>query len=139
MLYSYAKCCNPIPGDPIIGYTTVGEGIKIHRKTCNNLINLSAVDSSKLIPVQWPYSEEKYFVAGIIIKGDDRPGILNDIANTIVTFGNTNIKSININTSNLNFEGTITLYVNNLDYLNKLIQRLKKVKGIYTIERFKSS
>lgn len=139
MLYSYAKCCNPIPGDPVIGYITVGEGIKIHRKTCNNLLNLSTEDSSKLIPVQWPYSEESYFVAGLIVKGDDRPGILNDIANTIVTYGNTNIKSININTDNTNFEGTITLYVNNLEYLNKLIQRLKKVKGVYTIERFESS
>jgi RelA/SpoT family (p)ppGpp synthetase len=139
MLYSYAKCCNPIPGDPIIGYITLGEGIKIHRKTCNNLLNLSDADSSKLIPVQWPYSEESYFVAGLIVKGEDRPGILNDIANTIVTYGNTNIKSLNINTNESNFEGTITLYVNNLEYLNKLIQRLKKVKGVYTIERFESS
>ncbi len=139
MLYSYAKCCNPIPGDPIIGYITLGEGIKIHRKTCNNLLNLSAADSSKLIPVEWPYSEESYFVAGLIVKGEDRPGILNDIANTIVTYGNTNIKSLNINTNESNFEGTITLYVNNLEYLNKLIQRLKKVKGVYTIERFESS
>jgi len=139
MLYSYAKCCNPIPGDPIIGYITLGEGIKIHRKTCNNLLNLSAADSSKLIPVEWPYSEESYFVAGLLVKGEDRPGILNDIANSIVNYGNTNIKSININTNESNFEGTITLFVNNLEYLNKLIQRLKKVKGVYTIERFESS
>lgn len=139
MLYSYAKCCNPIPGDPIIGYITLGEGIKIHRKTCNNLLNLSAEDSSKLIPVQWPYSEGSYFVAGLIVKGEDRPGILNDIANTIVTYGNTNIKSLNINTNESNFEGTITLFVNNLEYLNKLIQKLKKVKGVYTVERFESS
>ncbi len=138
MLYSYAKCCNPIPGDPIIGFITVGEGIKIHRKTCNNLLNISAGDSSKLIPVQWPYSDESYFVAGLIIKGEDRPGIVNDIANIIVTYSNTNIKSININTNDSNFEGTITIYVNNLEYLNKLIQRLKKVKGVYTVERFES-
>ena len=138
MLYSYAKCCNPIPGDPIIGYITVGEGIKIHRKTCNNLLNLSTGDSSKLIPVQWHYADQSYFVAGIIVKGEDRPGILNDIANIIVTYSNTNIKSININTNDSNFEGTITLYVNNLEYLNKLIQRLKKVKGVYNVERFES-
>jgi GTP pyrophosphokinase len=138
MLYSYAKCCNPIPGDPVIGYITVGEGIKIHRKTCNNLINLSTGDSSKLIQVDWPYSEGSYFVAGMIIKGEDRPGILNDIAHTIVSFGNTNIKSININANFSNFEGTITLYVNNLEYLNRLIERLKKVKGVYTVERFES-
>ncbi len=74
MLYSYAKCCNPIPGDPIIGYITLGEGIKIHRKTCNNLLNLSDADSSKLIPVQWPYSEESYFVAGLIVKGGRQTG-----------------------------------------------------------------
>ena len=138
MLYSYAKCCNPIPGDPIIGYITLGEGIKIHRKTCNNLLNLSAGDSSKLITVQWPYSDESYFVAGLIVKGEDRPGIVNDIANIIVSYSNTNIKSININTNDSNFEGTITIYVNNLEYLNKLIQRLKKVKGVYTVERFES-
>ena len=136
LLYSYAKCCNPIPGDPIIGYITVGEGIKIHRKTCLNLLNLSTSDSGKLVPVEWPYSEDSFFVAGLLIKGEDRPGILNDIANTIVTFGNTNIKSININANNSSFEGTITLYVNNLDYLNRLIERIKKVRGIYSVERF---
>jgi GTP diphosphokinase / guanosine-3',5'-bis(diphosphate) 3'-diphosphatase len=139
MLYSYAKCCNPIPGDPVIGYVTIGEGIKIHRKTCNNLLNLSKGDDSKLVTVEWPYSEESYFVAGLIVKGEDRPGILNDIANTIVTYSNTNIKSININTNYSNFEGTITLFVNNLEYLNRLIERLKKVKGIYTVERFEGS
>lgn len=139
MLYSYAKCCNPIPGDPVIGYITVGEGIKIHRKTCNNLLNLSKGDDSKLISVQWPYSEESYFVAGLIVKGEDRPGILNDIANTIVSYSNTNIKSLNINTSNSNFDGTITLYVNNLEYLNRLIDRLKKVQGVYSVERLEGN
>ncbi|MFC2102995.1 RelA/SpoT family protein [Bacteroidota bacterium] len=138
MLYSYAKCCNPIPGDPVIGFITVGDGLKIHRKTCNNLIKLSAGESDKLISVQWPYAENSYFVAGLIIKGEDRPGILNDIAHTIVSFGNTNIKSLNINTNQSSFEGTLTLYVNNLEYLKRLMDRLKKVKGVYNIERFES-
>jgi len=136
MLYSYAKCCNPIPGDPVIGFITVGDGLKIHRKTCNNLINLSMGEAGKLISVQWPYAENSYFVAGLIIKGEDRPGILNDIAHTIVSFGNTNIKSLNINTEQSSFEGTLTLYVNNLEYLKRLIDRLNKVKGVYTVERF---
>lgn len=136
LLYSFAKCCNPIPGDPVIGFITVGEGIKIHRKTCSNLLNLTTGDSGKLVTVEWPYSEDYFFVAGLIIKGEDRPGILNDIAHAIVTFANTNIKSININTNQSNFEGTITLYVNNLDYLNRLIEKIKKVKGIYNVERF---
>jgi RelA/SpoT family (p)ppGpp synthetase len=138
MLYSYAKCCNPIPGDPVIGFITIGDGLKIHRKTCNNLIKLSAGESDKLVSVQWPYSENSFFVAGIIIKGEDRPGILNDIAHTIVSYGNTNIKSLNINTNDSNFDGTLTLFVNSLDYLKRLIEKLKKIKGVYTVERFES-
>ncbi len=139
LMYAFAKCCNPIPGDPVIGFITIGEGIKIHRKTCNNLVNLSSVDPSKLIPVQWPKTEGSTFVAGISMKGDDTPGILNDIAHTIVSYQNTNIKSININTNDSNFEGNVTVYVNGLDHLNRLIDRLKKIKGIYTVERFESN
>ena len=139
LLYSFAKCCKPIPGDPVIGYITVGEGIKIHRKTCVNLLNISTNDSSKLIPVQWPQSEESNFVAGLIVKGEDSPGILNDIAHSIVSFKTTNIKSININTNDSTFEGSVTVYVNNLEHLNRLIDRLKKVKGVYLVERFEGS
>lgn len=137
--YSYAKCCNPIPGDPVIGYITIGEGIKIHRKTCNNLINLSSSDSSKLIPVQWPETEESLFVAGLTVKGEDRPGILNDIAHAIVTYQNTNIKSINISTTDSMFDGSVTVYVHNLEHLGRIIDRIKKLEGIFTVERFESS
>ncbi len=139
ILYDYAKCCSPIPGDPVIGYITVGEGIKIHRKTCNNLINLSKSDSSKLVPVQWPSTDGSFFVAGLLVRGEDNPGIVNEIANTIVSYRNTNIKSINISTNESTFEGSITLYVSNLEHLNILLERLKKVKGLYRIERFEGS
>jgi len=139
ILYTYAKCCNPIPGDPVIGYITVGEGIKIHRKNCVNLLNLSVQDSSKLVNVQWPETEDNLFVAGLTIRGEDRPGILNDISHTIVTYRNTNIKSININTTDSTFEGSVTLYVQNLEHLNRIIERLKKVQGIYSVERFEST
>jgi len=139
LLYSFAKCCKPIPGDPVIGYITVGEGIKIHRKTCTNLLNISTNESNKLIPVEWPQTEESNFVAGLIVKGEDSPGILNDIAHAIVTFRTTNIKSININTNDSTFEGSVTVYVNNLEHLNRLIDRLKKVRGVYLVERFESN
>jgi RelA/SpoT family (p)ppGpp synthetase len=139
ILYTYAKCCNPIPGDPVIGYITVGEGIKIHRKSCVNLINLTGNDASKLVSVQWPEAEGSLFVAGVSVRGKDRPGILNDISHSIVTYQNTNIKSININTSDSSFEGSVAVYVNNLDHLNRIIERLKKVAGIYSVERFESS
>lgn len=139
ILYTFAKCCNPIPGDPIIGYITVGEGIKIHRKSCANLISLTANDASKLVNVQWPKAEGSLFVAGISISGKDRPGIINDISHSIVTYQNTNIKSININTSESTFEGNIAVYVSNLDHLNRIIERLKRLQGIYNAERFEST
>ncbi len=139
ILYSYAKCCNPIPGDPVIGYITIGEGIKIHRKTCSTLLRISEKDASKLIPVQWPEAESSLFVAGLTVMGEDSPGILNEISHTIVSYQNTNIKSININTNNSTFEGSVTLYVQNIDHLTRIIERLKKLKGVYTVERFESA
>ncbi len=139
ILYSYAKCCNPIPGDPVIGYITIGEGVKIHRKTCPELLRISEKDPSKLIPVQWPGSDSSLFVAGLTIMGEDSPGILNDISHTIVSYQNTNIKSININTDNSTFEGSVTIYVRNLDHLHRVIDRLKKLKGVYSVERFENS
>ncbi len=139
IMYAYAKCCNPIPGDPVIGYITVGEGVKIHRKTCNNLLNLSKIDGDKLVAVQWPGTDGNMFVAGLVLKGEDSPGILNDIAHTIVSYHNTNIKSININTNDSTFEGSVMVYVNNLEHLINLIDRLKKLRGLYKVERFESN
>lgn len=139
VLYSYAKCCNPIPGDPVIGYTTVGEGVKIHRKTCSNLLRLSEMDTSKLLPVQWPETEGSLFVAGLTVMGEDSPGILNEISHAIVSYQNTNIKSINISSTNSTFEGSVTLYVHNLEHLSKIIEKLKKIKGVYSVERFDGS
>ncbi len=139
IMYSYAKCCNPIPGDPVIGYITIGEGIKIHRKTCNNLLRMSNKDGSKLIPVQWPQSDSSYFVSGVTVMGEDSPGILNEISHTIVSYQNTNIKSINISSNDSTFEGSVTLYVQNIEHLRRIIDRLKKIRGVFSVERFESA
>lgn len=136
---SYAKCCNPIPGDPIIGYVTIGEGIKIHRKNCKNLIDKVQAGDERLVPVTWPKADGSYFIAGLIIKGEDVPGILKDISNCITNYENTNIKSVNMSAEDSIFKGTITVYVKDLDHLNKLIDRLKKINGVYSVERFDSN
>ena len=68
ILYSYAKCCNPIPGDPIVGFVTVGEGVKIHRKACNNLQKNLEKNESKFISVRWPENESSLFVAGLKVE-----------------------------------------------------------------------
>ncbi len=137
--YNFAKCCNPIPGDPVVGYITVGEGIKIHRKNCKNLINMLKSDESRLVPVDWPGANGSLFVAGITITGEDLPGVLKDISNSITSFQNTNIRSVNINTSDSMFEGAVTVQVKDIEHLNRLIERLKKHKWIYSAERFESS
>ncbi|MEJ2617290.1 MAG: hypothetical protein P8Z35_20230 [Ignavibacteriaceae bacterium] len=71
--------------------------------------------------------------------GEDAPGLLNEISHAIVSYQNTNIKSININTSNSTFEGSVTLYVHNLEHLSRIMERLKKVKSIYSVERFEGT
>lgn len=134
--YSYAKCCIPIPGDPVIGYITIGEGIKIHRKDCKNLINMSKTAPERLVPVNWPKTNGAFFIAGLIIRGEDMPGILKDISNSITTYQNTNIKSVNLTTGDSLFTGIISVYVRDLEHLNKLIERLKKNRGIFSVERF---
>jgi len=100
------------------------------------LINMLKAGEERLVPVSWPRATNSFFVAGITLRGDDMPGILKDISNSITTYQNTNIKSVNIATQDSMFKGTITVYVKDIEHLNKLIERLKKNKGIYTVERF---
>lgn len=136
IMYNYSKCCNPVPGDPIVGYITVGEGIKIHRKDCINLINMAKIASNKIVPVEWPGQRGSLFVAGIRIRGEDTPGLLNNISNSITTYRNTNIKAINMHSTDSVFHGTITVFVEDLDHLNRLMEKLKKHKAIFAVERF---
>lgn len=135
MLLAYAKCCNPIPGDPVVGYVTIGEGIKIHRRNCKTLINMISKEPEKVVDIKWPELENNKFIAGLLIKGEDSTGLLNEIAHVVVSYQNTSIKSINIDTNDSMFEGTVTLFVNNLDHLSRIIERLKKVKGVYSVQR----
>ncbi len=135
MLVSYSKCCNPIPGDPVAGFITTGEGVKIHRKTCHNLIEISKREPEKVVSIEWPEIEDSSFIVGLFVRGKDSPGILNELSNSIVAYRNTNIKSISIDSEESYFEGTITLFVQNLEHLSRIIDRLKKVKGVSSVTR----
>lgn len=141
--YVYAKCCNPIPGDSVVGFVTHGHGIKIHRKNCLNIIRLQrdaeTIDKTlkdRIVEVGWPKSNETRYLSGIKISGDDRPGILNEVAHSISSYQNTNIRSVNIDTSQSNFFGSVLVYVKDLDHLQRLIDKIKKVKGVSVVERF---
>ncbi len=134
-LHSFAKCCNPIPGDKIIGVVTVGEGIKIHRKDCLNISDIKKKIGEKLVEVSWPATDGIEFAAGILISGDDRPGLLNDVTHVISSYQNTNIRAVNIEVYDQIFDGSIIINVKNIDHLNRIIEKIKKIEGIKEVTR----
>lgn len=135
-MHQYAKCCNPIPGDEIIGYVTTGEGLKIHRKQCKNVETLRIRGQDRLVEVGWPETNGAEFLVGVRVSGEDRPKLLNDITNVISNYNSTNIRGVNIDSDDKMFDGTIILYVKNTDHLQRLIERIRKVKGVLKVERF---
>ena len=136
MMFSYANCCNPIPGEDIIGFITKTEGVKIHRKNCKNLTNLFLMDPDRIIDVQWPENSEEDFFVGIEISGEDKPGMLNDITQAIASQDSTNIKSVNISSKGSTFDGSVILMVKNINQLNQLINKIKSIGGVFDVRRF---
>jgi (p)ppGpp synthase/HD superfamily hydrolase len=135
-MHNYAKCCQPIPGDEVVGFVTVGEGIKIHRRNCKNIRLMMQMESNRIVEVQWPSENGVMFVAGVRIEGDDRPGMLNDITHAISSYLNTNIRSVNIDSVDGLFEGTFILFVQNTDHLNRILDKIRKIRGVRRAERF---
>jgi len=135
-MHQYAKCCNPIPGDDIIGFVTIGEGIKIHRKDCKNVVSKRMAESERIVEVSWPPANGADFIAALRLFGKDRPGLLSDVTHAISTYQNTNIRSVNIDSRGSMFEGQIILYVKNTDHLSRVMEKIRKVEGILEVERF---
>lgn len=135
-LHQYAKCCNPIPGDEIVGFVTIGEGIKIHRKDCRNIVSLRLAESERVVDVEWPGSSLADFLVAIHVSGKDRAGLLSDVTHAISKYQNTNIRSVNMDSKGQLFDGQIMLYVKNTEHLVRLIDRIRKVPGILDVERF---
>ncbi len=137
LLYSYAKCCNPVPGDDVVGVVTIGKGVKIHRSNCKNIQKLQADSEERLIDVSWPSTEEGAdYLVGIRVFGEDRPGMLSDLTHVISTYNNTNIRSVNIDSRDAMFDGKMTVFVKNTYHLARLMEKLRKVRGVTSVERF---
>lgn len=132
--YAYAKCCQPVPGDDVIGFVTADGVVKIHRKNCLNVSNENFLKSERIVSVSWNRKVETDFLAGIKIIGEDRIGITNQITTVISRF-DTNIRSISLHAKDGMFVGTLMVYVRNIDKLATLMDKLKKVQGIFTVER----
>ena len=133
--YKLSACCNPISGDEIFGFTTVEEGIKVHRVTCPNAIEMRSNYDYRLIKCRWVSKDSINFIAYLNIKGIDRIGLMNNITKIISAQMNVNIKSVNIISNDGLFEGEITLKIHNVNFLNSLIKKLKKIDDLQSIER----
>jgi RelA/SpoT family (p)ppGpp synthetase len=132
---SYAKCCNPIPGDEIVGFVTTGEGIKIHRKSCPNVARMDGPVKERIVEATWPGESSGLFVAGVTISGLDRPGILTEVTHAITNYQNTNIRSVSAEVRSAIFEGQVIIYVKDRDHLERLIDKLKKIEGVTRVDR----
>ncbi len=138
LLYSYAKCCNPVPGDEVVGVVTIGHGVKIHRANCKNIEKMHTDNrEERLIDVAWPSSDDGAdYLVGIRVFGEDRPGMLSDLTHVISTYNNTNIRSVNIDSRDAMFDGKITVFVKNTYHLSRLVEKLRKVRGVTNVERY---
>lgn len=134
--YKLARCCNPIPGDDVFGFITVNEGIKIHRTTCPNSIELMSNYGYRIVKAKWASQKENDFLAGLKIIGTDRVGLINDVTKVISDELKVNMRSITIDTDTGIFDGKISLYVNDTIHLELLINKLEKVSGVVKVSRF---
>ena len=133
--YLLAKCCNPIAGDDVFGFVTINEGIKIHKKTCNNAVGLQSKFAYRILKAKWIDSTIQDYTSTIKISGIDNLGIVNQITKLISNTLNINIKKMSFDTVDNIFRGKITLKVKTKNILNDLIKRLKKINGIEKVIR----
>ena len=133
--YKLSPCCNPIPGDDVFGFITVGEGIKIHRVNCPNAAKLLANYAYRVVKTKWNSDKLLTFLASVKITGTDAVGIVNNITKVISTQHNVNMRSISFDTEDGIFEGTIMVYVNSTEHLTQLSNNLKKVPGVINVQR----
>lgn len=133
--YSFAKCCNPIPGDDVFGFVTVSEGIKIHRTNCPNAVELVSNFGYRVIKAKWNSQKELAFLTSLNIIGTDRVGIINDVTKVISNELRVNIRSITIDSNDGMFEGSLMLFVNDTRQLELLIAKLAAIPDIVSVTR----
>lgn len=130
----FAKCCNPIPGDDIIGFNEYSI-IHIHRTNCPKAVEMSSTFGHKIVKIKWSSENKVYFLSTIKIQGNDKIGIIKDISRVISEELNVNIRSFNLESKAEMFEGDIKLYVQDIYHLKMLIHKLSKIDGIKRIYR----
>jgi len=136
IMYNLAKCCNPIPGDDVFGFVSIGKGLTIHRTTCSNAPSLLANYGHRVVKTKWAKNKEISFLTGLRIIGMDDVGVVNKITNVISGELKINISALTIESRDGLFEGTIKVFVHDKEELEELVTLLKQLKGIQSVNRF---
>jgi guanosine-3',5'-bis(diphosphate) 3'-pyrophosphohydrolase len=136
IMYSLAKCCNPIPGDDVFGFVSSGKGLVIHRTGCPNATQLLANYGHRVVKTKWAKNKEISFLTGLKIIGMDDVGVVNKITTVISGDMKVNISALTIESKEGLFEGTIRVFVHDKEELDELVDRLKQLNGIQSVDRF---
>jgi GTP pyrophosphokinase len=133
IMTSFGKCCNPIPGDDMVGFITRGRGLTVHRSTCPSLPLLSE-ESDRLVPVEWEVTRKDLFNVRLKVVGEDRKGLLKDMTETISKL-NINMTSVDIKVKEAVATAIFIVQVNSLKQLDRIIRKMTKIKNIDFVER----
>lgn len=133
--YVMAECCNPIPGDEVVGFKTDDGKVEVHKKNCHNAVKLSAQHGDRIVPAKWSSEKVMSYLAVIEVRGIDRVGILYDLAKIISGELNVNIRELHIHSHDGIFEGTISLYVRSSEDLKVIMDKVKSAKGVEKVNR----
>ena len=133
LMISFGKCCNPVPGDPIIGIVTKGRGIVVHRNDCKNLLRLIQ-EPGRQVDVEWDVGIDKMFLVGLYVLGQRRKNFLSDIGESIAAT-DTNIVSANMNAQDSLANCSMILEVKNLNHLTRVMSKVSKVDGVINVAR----
>ena len=136
VIYKLSPCCNPIFGDDIFGFVTIGEGIKIHRTSCPNARQMIERYPYRMVKAKWQDTKKKSsFQATIRISGTDEIGIVGQISYVLSKDIGVQMRSINIDSNNGAFDGTLRVFVSGIDHLDFLMNKLKSINGVVSVSR----
>lgn len=136
LMIRYSRCCQPVPGDDVIGYTTRGRGISIHRKDCPNILDLEQ-DLDRRVEIEWKAEREDRFFVHLAMEGTDRRGLLSDVAKTITETA-TDIQHADMRATDGGMTAAFVVEVQNLNHLKRIMDAVRRVKGVVSVVRRES-
>ena len=136
LMVRYSQCCQPVPGDDVIGYITRGRGISIHRTDCPNVLNLDS-DPGRRVEIEWKAERDDRFFVHLHMEGTDRRGLLGDVARTITDTG-TDIQHADMRATHGGMTAEFAVEVQDLAHLKRVVNAVQRVKGVLSVVRRES-